>query len=177
MNSPTTDEQINEYLPGVKIIQYRDLSKYNSFADLCNNPYKACFILYVNNKTPPNTLNGHWNCLMINNDGSLNLFDPYGDFFNDRNLILIGKNRKNFGEEEPLLSNLILNDDSINEIHYNNKPYQEKNGSQTCGKHCIYRVLNRDLNNNEYHKLMNKQKKKLKCSNFDETIVKLIQKT
>jgi hypothetical protein len=174
INTPTTDAQIRQYFPDINIIQYSDLAKYSNFNELCNNPYNACFILYVN-KMGNNYQSGHWNMLMCN-DNKLNLFDSYGDFFNDYNLILIGKNRKNYGENEPLLSNLILNDPSINEIHYNNKPYQQKNGSSTCGRHCIYRLMKRDLNNMQYNRHMNSLKKKMNKANYDELIVNLINK-
>jgi hypothetical protein len=174
MNSPLTDAQISQYFPGVNIIQYKDLMNYNSFADLCNNPYKACFILYVNNKSN-NTVSGHWNLIFLDNNNNLNLFDSYGDFFNDCNLILIGKNRSQYGEGEPLLSNLILRDQSIDKIYYNNKPYQEKNGSQTCGRHAVYRLQNKNLNNEAYHRLMNKQKKKLGVKNYDQLVVNFVK--
>jgi hypothetical protein len=174
MDKPTTDAQIKKYFPGINIIQYKDLANYNTFADLCNNAYRACLILYVN-KAGNNMVSGHWNCLMLGDNGDLNLFDSYGDFFNDCNLILIGKNRKNYGEDEPLLSNLILKDNNINTVYYNNKPYQEKDGSQTCGRHCINRILHKNMNNNAYHKYMNTQKKKYNCRNYDELIVNLIK--
>jgi hypothetical protein len=179
LHTPTTDANIKKYFPDVNIIQYKDLKNYNSFEELCNNSQNACFLLYVNNKTP-SQISGHWNCIMHNPEkGEINLFDSYGDLFNDHNLILIGKNRKMFGEEEPLLSNLILKDNSINKIYYNNKPYQMKNGSQTCGRHCIFRLLNKNLNNSQYLRLLNSLKKKVSKTsgvkpNYDELIINLV---
>lgn len=176
---PITDTQIRHYFPNVNIIQYKDLKNYRSIAELCNNPENACFILYVNDATNNGgalTVSGHWNLIMYDPaHNSVNLFDSYGDCFNDRNLILIGKNRKMFGENEPLLSNLLLSDKTINTIHYNNKPYQLKNGSQTCGRHCIYRLMKRQLNNTQYHRHLTSLKKKKALPNFDELIVELIK--
>jgi hypothetical protein len=174
-HTPLTDSQIRQYFPNINIIQYKDLANYESFDQLCNNEYKACFLLYVNDKSP-NTISGHWNAIIYDPaHNSINLFDSYGDCFNDRNLILIGKNRSQFGEEEPLLSNLILKDKSINSIYYNNKPYQSKNGSQTCGRHCIFRLQNKNLNNTAYHRLMNKLKKKNGYNSYDELVANIIK--
>jgi hypothetical protein len=179
MNTPITDAQIHHYFPNINVIQYKDLKNYHSIADLCNNDHNACFILYVNdsfNNGGVKTVSGHWNALIYDPaHNSVNLFDSYGDCFNDRNLILIGKNRKLFGENEPLLSNMLLSDKSIDTIHYNNKPYQLKNGSQTCGRHCIYRLQNKDMNNTQYHRHLTSLKKNRGLSNFDQLIVELIK--
>ena len=47
---------------------------------------------YVNNKSD-NSISGHWNLIFLDKNNNLNLFDSYGDFFNDCNLIgmVVGK--------------------------------------------------------------------------------------
>jgi len=177
---PITDSDINRYFPnGVSIIQYKDLKNYRNINELLNNPYEACFILFVNNSNMNSggvlTISGHWN-LIYKNNNDLYLFDSYGTDYIDKNLLYINQNkRKKYDENEPLLSNLILNDPSIKRIYTNSKKYQLLNNvSQTCGRHCIYRLLNKNLSNEAYHKQMLKLKKKNKKNNYDNLIIEMI---
>lgn len=55
-------------------------------------------------------------------------------------------------------------------IEYNNYKYQKRGRDiKTCGRHCTFRLLNKDLKLDEYNELMKHLKQKLRMD-YDEIV-------
>ena len=97
---------------------------------------------------------GHWICVIKHLD-RIEFFDPYGEpNLPDEELKLINDDVKNITNQNyPYLSKLLYN--SNYPIEYNNYPFQEHNlDIKTCGRHCIVRILFKNLLLDEYYNLM-----------------------
>lgn len=135
---------INILLGGrVNIVLYPDLHKYFTLDELLGK-YQACILLF---EAKPRY--GHWVCIFKLNPYVVEFFNPYGGFPDDSLLQINKKFRQQSGQEYPLLSKLLLN--SPYKLTYNEFQFQEKNKDvKTCGRHCVVRLLKRNLNLYEY---------------------------
>ena len=98
----------------------------------------CCIILY--NIGEQNT--GHWTCLLYNQDGSVEFFDPYSSRLDDN--LKYSKNRF------PTISSILKNN-GVKKILFSNMRFQRMNNNiSTCGRHCSFRVLNKHLTLEEY---------------------------
>jgi len=141
------DEDIIKRLHGkTKVLGYRDLIKYKSVEGLLR-PHGNVVIHYPENAEETQ---GHWTALMYSFDDKgkkiIEFFDPYGceidEAFEKMNV-----------RSRPLLSNLLLK--SNYDIHYNNKPLQiQAPNINTCGRHVVLRILNRNMSINKYARLL-----------------------
>jgi hypothetical protein len=131
---PLSDAYIQNIFPDIPIILYSELKNVKNIDDILIN--NACIILYQIKRN-----SGHWVCI-IKHDNLYEYFDPYGhkiDYY-------IGKCRN----KTPYLSRLIFgtNKKAIS----NNYKYQEIGQHiATCGRHCICRVLLKNISLKEYH--------------------------
>lgn len=150
-------------ITGLPSICYSDLGEYK-LSDIM--PFA---LLY---RTGDDDNNGHWTCIIEiskkNADygdilpGAM-LFDPVGNEVDDLAL------RKQIS---PKLLQMML--DEGFHPHYNEYRYQRsKQDINTCGRWVIYRLLNKDLSNNEFHSLIKEQQKKRGISDLDDLIVAL----
>jgi hypothetical protein len=89
---------------------------------------------------------GHWMALFENSDGDLYVYDSYGDKKPDEYIIgEDGIRNKTLNQESPYLLDCFGNS-SYEYIHWNDYPQQKlKPNIQTCGKWSIFRILNRDM--------------------------------
>jgi hypothetical protein len=181
LNYPLSNDEIKQILPGITLIAYPSLKNYKSISELCDNKYNSAIILYINEMNKNISMSGHW-CLVMydSKEKAVHLFDPYGQAYLDNNLIEIGPDRKQFMEDTPYLSELILNDDDIDKIYFNKNQYQrlEPNIS-TCGKHCIIRLSFFDMgikSEEQYKKVLDKLLKKFKIKDYDNLVNYLIKK-
>jgi hypothetical protein len=145
------------------ILTYSQLSRFNNIYDLLK--YFDHFILLYLSK-----LNfGHWVCV-INHPDRIEFFDPYGGSnIPDSQLDKINKLVKyETNQDYPYLSKLLY--ESEKAIEYNNYQFQEKkNDINTCGRHCIVRVLLKNMLLDDYYKYMNKLSKYYNL-NFDDIV-------
>lgn len=104
---------------------------------------------------------GHWCCVMKHND-RIEFFDPYGDALPDDEFKYIPKQFQKVSKQNyPYLTNLLYK--SGMPVEYNNYKYQKKGGNiKTCGRHCVFRILNKDLKLDQYNKLIKMLSKKFK---------------
>lgn len=164
---PISDEIIKEYLPEAKIIQYGDLKNYNYIEDLLSKNIDYAIILY-----PTESINnGHWVAILRYNN-IIEYFDPYGEDV-DNPLIkwLSCLERIKFNIPIPYLSRL-LNNYKGNVVYNGFDFQQEKPNINTCGSHCIFRIINLLKHNydlKQYYNLLVKLKQKYKI-NFDEIV-------
>jgi len=159
-----TNYEIDRILEGkTKILTYTNLPRFNNINQLLE-PFKNFILLYL---TKPNY--GHWVCVLKHPD-RIEFFDPYGgNNIPDNELDMIDHNVKKITNQDyPYLSKLLY--DSGYPIEYNNYQFQEHaNDINTCGRHCIVRVLFKHLLLDEYYDHMNQLCKKYNM-NYDELV-------
>lgn len=143
MDYSLADDDIKKALNGkVKIISYRELLRYKTVEGLLR-PYGYVVIHYPDNASETE---GHWTALLYSVDDKGNkvieFFDPYGckvDEVFERTGV----------KSRPLLTNLLLK--ARLPVHYNDVPLQVTHPDiNTCGRHVILRILNRDMSINKY---------------------------
>jgi hypothetical protein len=168
---PMSDADIRSYLgKNVKIIEYKDLKKYNSIDELLPNDRDYCVLLY---EDQPNS--GHWTAL-LKYDNNIELFDSYSN--TDIKILhwTPFRIRQMLGEDDDYLTKLVEKS-KYNFIH-NTCRYQG-NDTETCGRHVVLRILaflqdNADLPQN--NQMMMVLKKKYPTLNMDEIVSSLITK-
>jgi hypothetical protein len=163
---PLSDSDIQQYLPDVKIYMYSDLSNYSSIDELLPNPNSYLILLYQDSE---NT--GHWTCILRQNK-TIEFFDPYGKYPDTELRWVDNEIRENLGITGKFISNLF--NKSKLKIVYNTAPYQHTGDSiNTCGRHVVYRLLNRNLSLKDYHKHFKNETKKNNC-NYDCVVSKKV---
>lgn len=135
----------------VKIVLYPDLHKYSSVDQLLE-PYGCCILLYESKKNY-----GHWTAL-IKRDNAIEFFNSYGgdnDGLPDASLRLINPEFRIISNQLfPYLKQLMYN--SPYELNYNEFRFQKKGHDiRTCGRHCVVRVLCKNMNIYQYKEFLN----------------------
>lgn len=154
VNSALSSKKIVDFLKtqgyeNPKIFIYHQLANYDDI-DKVLGENGMCILLYETKKNF-----GHWVCLFKRNN-EIEHFDSYG-IFPDYELKLVDENMRDIlGQRYPHLSYLL--EKSPYKLHYNHHVLQ-KRGS-TCGRWCLARILNRNLNENQFAKLFSKYKDK-----------------
>jgi len=161
-----SDSDIHSYLPDVKIYMYNELDNYSKIDDILPHPNSYLILLYQDSE---NT--GHWTCILRQNN-TVEFFDPYGKYPDTELRWVDNEVREDLGITGKFISNLF--DNSNLKIVYNTAPYQHtSNKVNTCGRHVVYRLLNRNLSLKDYHKHFKNQTKKLNC-NYDGVVAKRV---
>lgn len=136
----------------VNIVLYPNLYKYKNIDEVMG-PYEACILLF---EAKPKY--GHWCAIFKLNDNTIEFFDPYGKASSgghpDDNLRIIPQDyAKVSNQEHPYLSALL--DKSPYELTFNEIQFQQRNKAiRTCGRHCVFRLMNRELPLYGYKDLM-----------------------
>jgi hypothetical protein len=151
-----SDKLIRQYLPNCKILKYNQFKNYKNLDQIIPNNKDYIIILY---ETSPNS--GHWCCLM-NCKGNYEYFDSYGKEPSQPLSWNTPTINHMLGQDKPYLNYLI--DSSHPDTFYNDIEYQStKNDINTCGRHCIFRILcmiKKDFNLKQYYKFMKSLKNK-----------------
>lgn len=149
MDKAFSSKDIIDFVPNTKIVMYCDIHKYKSLDQLLS-PYGSVVILYMTKQNY-----GHWVCLFMRRDGVIEFFDSYGNcdgrrMVPDSEFHYISKSfRQQSYQNYPYLTKLLY--DSNYPVEYNHYNFQdEKKGVNTCGRHCVVRLLNKNLTLNQY---------------------------
>lgn len=156
-SEPLSGEDIKKLLKGkVKIIEYPELSNYNSIEELLN-PYGQVVILY---ESKPNY--GHWTTLFkYPNRSGVEFFDPYGIKIDDEFNYISDKYRIELNEDVPYLSNLLYNYDGP--IEYNDYKFQKfAENIDTCGRWVVLRLVLKKKSLEEFEDLFINGPKEMK---------------
>lgn len=160
---PLSNNDIYKLVDGkVRILPYSELANYDDI-DKVLGYHEAAVILY---ETKNNF--GHWTLIFKNEDGkTIEHFDSYG-LFPDDELKFVPENfRKENNEYYPILTYLLMK--SPYKKVYNNHRLQEKdNDVNTCGRHVVSRLIYRDLDIDDYFKMI-----KISGLKPDEFVLKL----
>ena len=161
IRKPMSDADLEKYT-GVKsedIIKYSDLKNYPKIEDLL--PEQKDFrIILIEDKYN----SGHW--VVVLRDGkNIEYFNSYGakwdydwKFINRMIRTILGQNTN----EMTRLMDQAKKDGF--KVSYNKNRYQTlSSGSQTCGRHCIFRIETHKMgyNGDEYSKLLDKMRSHL----------------
>lgn len=164
IEEPLGDDDIKRILPDAPIMKYSRLSEVSNIDEILPSNLSYCIILYEDS---PNK--GHWICILRYND-NIEFFDPYG-FYPDSQLKWNPKIINQKLNQKPFLTSLF--DSSPLNIIYNPIKYQtESDDVNTCGRHCVWRIIQlieekKDLK--EYFKMMKYLKNKTKGT-YDQIV-------
>ena len=145
---PLSDGDINRILkPDTKIFTYPDLENMNSIDDAFDSEGR-CMMLYPTTSE----YNGHWVC-MIKRPNEIEFFDPYGKVPDTELEWVSAEKRRAMNIEKPTLTRLFK--ESGYRITYNSHDFQKDNSDiNTCGRHCIVRLLYKHLPLSAYIKMI-----------------------
>ena len=131
----------------VNIIPYNELKNYNSIDEVLS-PYGQAVILYLTDNSY-----GHWTAL-IDQGSHIEFFDSYQSKPDHEFDHINKKERKSFNYKGvPYLSKLLQK--SGRAIEYNQQPMQKLgDGVNTCGRHCVVRILLKDIPLSDYQAIM-----------------------
>jgi hypothetical protein len=167
-----TGQDIKNYLPNCKMIEYNDLAKYNNINDLLTKPIDYVIILI---ETIAEST-GHWVCV-LKYGNTIEFFNSYSGKpdFQKNNFISKAKNIE-FGQIQNYLTDLLVK--SNYNIIYNKLQLQKySNGSTTCGRFVTLRLLcllNHNMDLKQFLKFMIDLKAKLKKS-YDIIVCMIIK--
>ena len=167
-----TGQDIENYLPNCKIIEYNDLAEYSEITDLLTKPIDYVIILI---ETIADNI-GHWVTVLLYGN-TIEFFNSYGKAPDVQKNTLISKAKNiEFGQTQNYLTNLLVN--SNFNIIYNKLQLQKySNGSTTCGRWVIIRVLcllNQNMNLKQFLMFMIDLKNKSKSKSYDKIVCELI---
>lgn len=149
---PLGDDDINKILePDTHIFTYPYLKDVKDIDEVFD-PYGRAMMLYLTEDA--NT--GHWVCLIRRPD-EIEFFDPYGEH-PDEPLTWNGKQKqRQLQQDRPYLSKLLRAKGLP--VVYNKTKFQElDNDIATCGRHCVIRLLFKDLPLPKYAEMIRKSK-------------------
>ena len=134
-----SDDDIRHYLPDAKIIEYKDLSRYNNIFELLPEDKSYVFILVETKKR-----SGHWTCLFRVGNGATNgifyYVDSCGKSVDDELKFINPWWRKQLQEDEKLLTKLIKN--SPYKLEYMGRKLQSNyKWDCSCARYCILFIL------------------------------------
>jgi hypothetical protein len=154
------------------VIMYPDFADKKSIFE-CLDDKGRCVIFF---ETVSKNV-GHWECLFVRGK-TIYFFDSYGLGPDKAQKFLRNNTKIVLKENKPYLTNL-LNDAKNQGFNwvYNNKDYQSWKGDiETCGKHVCNRLLNLNMDNDQYLNYMNQMKAKLNVQNYDNVVEEIIYK-
>lgn len=161
IDKPMSDSDLERYLGSPAsdyIVKYSDLDNYKKIEELL--PKEKDFKIIL---TESSLNNGHWTALMRYKD-TIEAFNSYGSK-PSYELGFISKIKNAFlGQDERHLNKLLNRalKEKKYKIIYNKKKFQKYSPSiQTCGRHCVLRILllNQDYTLEDYINWMEKQLK------------------
>lgn len=153
---PLSDSEIRAALPGVRVLTYNNLNRFRSIDELLA-PAGACVFLVINDVSPQ-SLEGHWMCCFDAGD-HIQVFDSLGEYPDDELGYLPMKFREATNQAKAMLSHLLYDDGRP--VRYNDHKLQSSDRHvATCGRHCIVRLLNRGLGEDEYARRLRSQAKR-----------------
>ena len=166
-------QDIENYLPNCKIIEYNELADYNEITDLLTKPIDYVIILIET--TADNV--GHW-VAILRYSNTIEFFNSYATAPDIQKNTLISKEKNiKFGQTNNYLTNLLVKS-NFNIIYNKLQLQQYSNGSATCRRFCVLYLLcflkdNMDLK--QFLEFMINLKAKFKNKSYDEIVCLLIK--
>jgi hypothetical protein len=145
---PLSDSDINHILkPPTNIMVYSSLELVNDIDEIFDSLGRVMLLYPVSSES-----NGHWVC-MIKRPNEIEFFDPYGKAPDTELKWMSSSLRRELNLEKPVLTRLF--DESEYKVVFNTYKFQEDDKAvNTCGRHCIARLMYKDLSLDAYKKLV-----------------------
>ena len=168
MEEPLDDAEIRFYLPDAKILKYSELAKYRNINELLPENTDYAIILYLDEENK-----GHWTAV-LKYDNKIEMFDPYGVKHLDQQLQWVPcAQRIKLKVAIPYMTRLFNTIKSPQKGILSTFEYQdEKNNINSCGRHCVYRIiklLKNHMDIEQYYKHMKELRKKYNLT-YDEIV-------
>ena len=139
---PISDTEISQKLPGLKIVSYPELAN--------GLPFDAdgrFMLLYVTDVSKDSQM-GHWVCV-YKKGNAIYYFDSYGNKPDEPLSWMSQNKRKSLHQYTPYLFQHLKA--SGLPVFYNPFPLQSPaHKIATCGKHCVIRLVHKDLGIDDY---------------------------
>ena len=163
-----TGDEIKKIVPwDVPIYRYPELDKYEDIDKLLGHN-GCCVILFETIRNEHSSI-GHWTALIRtltdDRDPSINFFDSYGIKPDLQKNKIDSKFMEMIDMTNNYLTNLLYNADKYTNdvIEYNEKHFQQLIPNiNTCGRHCVLRIILKDLSMNEYQKFIDNLRNQFK---------------
>jgi hypothetical protein len=146
---PLSDTDIRTILGNdINMLSYPELENFNHIDQIFDRQGR-CVLLFltVDERT------GHWLCLHKDKEDSIHYFDPYGRGVDkDKNWLSRSKLQE-LHQDKPSLMKLLRN--SGKKVYFNTYDFQDdRDGINTCGRHCAVRLLFKDLDLEDYRNMI-----------------------
>lgn len=147
---PLSNEDIQQILhPDTKIWVYPQLAELNTIEE-CFDELGRCIILYLTS----DERTGHW-VAMLKRGKTIEYFDPYGKKPDNPLTWLTADAKTELDESKSYLYPLFRK--SKCKVIYSMFSYQENTADiNTCGRHCITRLVLKDHTLEQYHEIIQK---------------------
>jgi len=158
-----SDTDIKRFLKNkTKIIQYKELSKYNNIDDLLY-PYGHVILLYMTGHNY-----GHWTLIMRRGQNEIHFFDSYGYKPDEEFNFIDNEFRAVSNQIYKKIVFMLLN--SPYNITYNEYKLQSKSTKKqqisTCGRWCLGRLINGHLDEHQFAEFFKGKNKDIKITKY-----------
>jgi hypothetical protein len=145
-----SDDDIRRLLgKDISLMTYPDLANKKSLND-CFDSKGRCIILFLTQDEHT----GHW-CCMFRTKKGVEFFDPYGDRPEEQLDEVPQSRLEQLDQDQPYLTDLMRR--SGVPIYYNTHAFQKERGDvNTCGRHCVVRLLYKDKTLAQYKSIIDK---------------------
>lgn len=159
-----SNTDIQEILnPDTRIITYPEFASMNSI-DEAFDELGRCIYLFLTE----NEVTGHWMCMFRKGD-IIEMFDSYGEKPDAQRNWLTEEQLDDLNQSEPYLTMLLKK--SPYKVYYNTYQYQkERDGVNSCGRHCVARLICKDMSNLQYYNMVKEQMKEYGLANPDDFV-------
>jgi hypothetical protein len=162
MEYELSDSDLKQLVPNLNIVVYNNIANYESIDSVLRG--KPTIILFEMVETNA----GHWTCIFKENS-TVFFFDSYGINIEQQKKHM---NKKIFRKAN-YLSRLLKR--MPYKLDVNLTKYQKmENGINTCGRHCVVRIWNKQLNDEEYKDYISNLCNEHNC-NSDQLVLMLTQ--
>jgi hypothetical protein len=135
------------------LLTYPQLKNYDNILDVLGK-HGCAVILYLTKAKNY----GHWICIIRHNDHTIEFFDSYGIPLDSEFGFITKEKRQYLDQNMPYLSKLLYK--YPYKIIYNDQKLQKNaNNINTCGRHVVVRILNRNMDVDDYVNALRRNKK------------------
>lgn len=165
-----SEKDIRKVLKSVPFVPYPKLENVEDITQLLNK--SKCFVLFFEEDKEGGTISGHYECVFMEDNKTIVFFDSYGLQPDQCKKWLSKNNLMKLKETPDYLSNLLnkASDDGY-VVKYSPYKYQQmKSGINTCGRFVTCRLLYKNMNGDQFKKVLDNMKKDYKVKSYDQAV-------
>jgi len=159
MDYELSDTDLKQLVPNMNIVVYNNISQYSNIDEVLNGkPTIILFEMVENNA-------GHW-CTLFKEKGTVYFFDSYGVDIEQQKKYMSKRMLKKANYLSILLKRCPY------KLDVNRTKYQEmKPGTNSCGRWCVIRIWNKNLNDSQFKDYIDKLCSENNCSPDELTVL------